>query len=140
MESPDWPVLLELAALLVLLVALAEAGIALLSRVRRYLYERDDYARSLDSFEEKLTEARIRRTVREGESISWNGFRKFRVARRQDEGGGICSFYLEAHDGKPIPAYRPGQYLTFSLRVPGESRPVVRCYSLSDAPDPATVK
>ncbi len=62
----------------------------------------------------------------------WNGFRKFTVVRKNPEGGGICSFYLEAHDRKPIADFKPGQYLTFQLNIPDQSKPVVRCYSLSD--------
>ncbi|MGB5638864.1 MAG: 2Fe-2S iron-sulfur cluster-binding protein, partial [Sedimenticolaceae bacterium] len=41
-------------------------------------------------------------------------------------------------DGEPLPAFRPGQFLTFRLviedPVSGESKTIVRCYSLSDAP------
>ncbi|MGH6719327.1 MAG: 2Fe-2S iron-sulfur cluster-binding protein [Alphaproteobacteria bacterium] len=66
---------------------------------------------------------------------SWNGFRKLQIARKQQEGGGICSFYLQPHDRKPLPPFRPGQYLTFQLHVPGQPKPVIRCYSLSDSPN-----
>ncbi len=65
---------------------------------------------------------------------SWNGFRKFEIVRKRQEGGGICSFYLQPHDRKPLPPFEPGQYLTFQLHVPGQAKPVVRCYSLSDSP------
>jgi ferredoxin-NADP reductase len=73
---------------------------------------------------------------REKREFSWNGFRKFEVARKVPEGGGICSFYLRPHDGKPLPAFNPGQYLTFRLDIPGQAKPVMRCYSLSDSPNP----
>jgi len=73
---------------------------------------------------------------REKNEFSWSGFRKFEVARKVPEGGGICSFYLRPHDGKPLPSFNPGQYLTFRLDVPGQSKPVMRCYSLSDSPNP----
>jgi len=46
----------------------------------------------------------------------------------------VCSFYLAPHDGKPLPRFLPGQYLTFQLRPPGQAKPIVRCYSLSDRP------
>ena len=71
---------------------------------------------------------------REKTEFSWNGFRKFEIARKEPEGGGICSFYLRPHDGKPLPAFDPGQYLTFRLDVPGQRKQVMRCYSLSDSP------
>lgn len=44
------------------------------------------------------------------------------------------SIYLVPVDGKPLPLYLPGQFLTLSLKIPGQSKPTIRCYSLSDAP------
>lgn len=73
---------------------------------------------------------------KEKNEFSWNGFRKFEVARKQPEGGGICSFYLRPHDNRPLPSFEPGQYLTFRLDIPSERKPVMRCYSLSDSPKP----
>ena len=74
--------------------------------------------------------------------LSWEGFREFMVSRREfeDSNGSICSFYLVPVDGKPLPAFRPGQFLTFRLSVEGsvahQPKTVVRCYSISDAPRP----
>lgn len=67
---------------------------------------------------------------------AWTGFRPFRVERRQieDAARSICSFYLVPTDGQPLPAFLPGQFLTFRLDLPAEQ--IVRCYSLSDAPRP----
>ncbi len=76
-----------------------------------------------------------------GEAViaTWTGFRTFRVERRtiEDAAQSVCSFYLAADDGKPLPAFLPGQFLTFRLDLPaaaGGSETLVRCYSLSDAP------
>ena len=69
------------------------------------------------------------------EELSWNGYRKFEIERKEMEGGGICSFYLRPHDRKPLPPFEPGQYLTFNLHIANESKPTVRCYSLSDSPN-----
>jgi ferredoxin-NADP reductase len=70
-----------------------------------------------------------------GPPAAW---REFRVVRRvpEDPDGSQCSFYLAPIDGKPLPDFRPGQFLTVSVTVAGEARPVVRCYSLSSRPDP----
>lgn len=79
-------------------------------------------------------------TMLEATVAGWPGFRDFKVSRRvvEDADGRICSFYLEPTDGRPLPGYRPGQFLTFRLDVPKAdgtgSEQVVRCYSLSDAP------
>ncbi len=68
------------------------------------------------------------------QQLSWTGYRKFIVARKVDECDAVCSFYLKPHDGLPIPDFQPGQHLTFSLRAGPNNKPVVRCYSLSEAP------
>ena len=72
---------------------------------------------------------------------SWTDYRPFLVSRKviEDAAGSICSFYLEPEDGQPLPRFRPGQFLTFRLEIPdgaGGVEPLVRCYSLSDAPRP----
>lgn len=122
----------QIVGLVIVGAALVEVALSTASRVRRFSYEQNRYDIALESFEERLMTARVRRVDRERESQSWNGIRKFRVAHKIDEGGDITSFYLEPHDGKAIPAFMPGQYLTFSLKVPDKKRPEVRCYSLSD--------
>ena len=84
---------------------------------------------------EQLAAARDARQKRATEAVSWSGFRKFVVQRRVEESAQVCSFHLVAHDAKPLPAFKPGQYLTF--RLPGSGREggqLVRCYSLSDHP------
>lgn len=77
---------------------------------------------------------------------AWAGWREFRVRARayEDAAQSQCSFYLEPADGAPLPPFKPGQFLTFSLDVFDEDRDaavnpraVTRCYSLSDRPDPA---
>ncbi len=96
--------------------------------------------KSLALLDEHIAATRALRYRREQERQHWNGYRKFRVQQKVEEADGICSFYLVPHDGKPLPAYRPGQFLTFRFMLPGdhagEFRKVVRCYSLSDSPCP----
>lgn len=82
----------------------------------------------------------ISRTVEPASATVWSGFRNFRVERRENEDGmrSICSFYLVPEDQQPLPAFKPGQFLTFHLEVPktegGGAEQITRCYSLSDAP------
>ena len=73
---------------------------------------------------------------------AWAGLRTFRVARKnvEDATQTICSFELVPQDGQALPPFLPGQFLTFSLDIPtasGATQPVVRCYSISNAPDPS---
>ena len=67
-------------------------------------------------------------------NLSWNGFRKFKVTSKEKETSDITSFYLAPHDGKELPEFLPGQFLTFQIPVPTQPHPVIRCYSLSDSP------
>jgi uncharacterized protein len=66
--------------------------------------------------------------------LAWSGFRKFQVVSKVQETKDITSFYLAPHDGKELPGFLPGQFLTFQITLPGQSQPVIRCYSLSDSP------
>lgn len=66
---------------------------------------------------------------------AWEGFRKFELRGKVLEADDICSFYFTPHDGKPLPSFQPGQYLTFKLSLPDRDKPLVRCYSLSDSPN-----
>ena len=75
-----------------------------------------------------------KRLENEKARLSWNGFRKFEVVSKVKETHDITSFYLSPHDGKPLPSFFPGQFLTFQLNIQGNTHPVVRCYSLSDSP------
>lgn len=70
-------------------------------------------------------------------TAAWAGLRNFRVERKvsEDAAQQICSFYLVPEDGKPLPEFLPGQFLTFKLNAPDAGvNAVIRCYSLSDAP------
>ena len=76
---------------------------------------------------------------------AWAGWREFRVAQRsfEDAAQSQCSFSLQPVDGQPLPAFKPGQFLTFTLDVapqasgePATPRTITRCYSLSDRPEP----
>ena len=68
----------------------------------------------------------------------WVGYRQFVVSRRvlEDRAESVCSFYLAPVDGRPLPTFLPGQYLTFKLPIGEDSETVVRCYSLSERPRP----
>ena len=69
---------------------------------------------------------------------AWSGFRELRVARRDAETATVASLWLAATDGgTPLPAARPGQYVTLRLHPGGDSPPLIRSYSLSSGPGTA---
>ena len=104
------------------------------------LWQRLQRQRVADRQTAKLLELKIaaasetRKTVVYGRH-HWNGVRKFVVQRRVEESHDTASFYLKPHDGRPLPMFLAGQFLTFRFHITGEDRPVVRCYSLSNAPN-----
>lgn len=117
------------------LLALAQAAMSFFGSVQR---NRNAVVRehlSIQTLREDIEHKNMARSLEAAKLTSkWSGLRKFRVNRKVMEGGGICSFYLVPHDGKKLPPFEPGQYLTFSLQIPDQNKAVVRCYSLSDSP------
>ena len=83
-------------------------------------------------FRQQLKSTRTR--TDDTDKFSWHGFRHFRVSQLVRETKNCTSVYLVPEDGKPIASFKPGQHLTFRFQIPGQIKPVVRCYSLSDGP------
>lgn len=123
---------LQFLSFAVLTAALGWLALQLREHFLRAGHERTRRNAEFARLENTLLAEREKRERARESSEAWSGFRKFRVARKTVEGGGICSFYLQAHDRKPIADFFPGQYLTFRLAIPGQPKPAVRCYSLSD--------
>ncbi|KAI1084293.1 flavohemo protein [Whalleya microplaca] len=65
---------------------------------------------------------------------NWKGWRRFRIQRKVPESAAITSFYLVPEDGKPLPLFLPGQYVSLQVHVPQLNLMQPRQYSLSDAP------
>jgi ferredoxin-NADP reductase len=89
---------------------------------------------ALEKLRAQLQETKLRCRDAAQAQTGWNGLRKFTVAQKISQCDDIYSFYLKPHDGRPLPAFKPGQYLTFQLDLPGRDKPLIRCYSLSDSP------
>ena len=124
-------ILFRLLGLLICLLVIAQLAVYLLRSVTHYFAELNLRRLRVEKLREEISGLRSRRSRQTKETSGWNGFRKFRVAKKERESDGCHSFYLAPHDGKPLPSFRPGQYLTFQLKVPGQKKPVIRCYSLS---------
>ena len=63
----------------------------------------------------------------------WRTFKDFIIADKVVESEVITSFYLKPADGKRLPSYKPGQYISVKVKIPGEVYTLVRQYSLSQA-------
>lgn len=88
------------------------------------------YLRRLTEEAEARTKIQMERT-----NLLWTGWRKFRVLTIMDETDAVKSFYLTPHDGKPLPPFLPGQHVAVQVRPPDRREPLIRCYSLSCAPN-----
>lgn len=122
------------------LVALAagRTALALWSSARRRRRTARHQEQERAHLAEQLKRSRETLQKRPADTGAWSGFRQLVVQRRVEESPQVCSFHLVAHDMRPLPAFKPGQYLTF--RLPGSGREgghLVRCYSLSDHPHQA---
>jgi ferredoxin-NADP reductase/MOSC domain-containing protein YiiM/ferredoxin len=65
---------------------------------------------------------------------AWPGFRRLTVTAITRESDSVISVRLEDPKGTPLPAARPGQYLTLRVSPDEQQRSVLRNYSLSGPP------
>jgi uncharacterized protein len=120
--------------LIVVGALLAQSAIEIIRGLRRLYFDGEQQRATLDRLRLQAREIQLRSQEAEQTRLVWNGCRKFVVARKAPECDDVCAFYLKPHDGKLLPSFKPGQYLTFQLDLPGRDKPLVRCYSLSDSP------
>ncbi|EOO00812.1 putative globin-like protein [Phaeoacremonium minimum UCRPA7] len=66
----------------------------------------------------------------------WTGWRKFKIDRKVAETDEIFSFYLVPADGKRLPTFLPGQYISVRIHHPDIGYLQSRQYSLSESPRP----
>jgi nitric oxide dioxygenase len=69
-------------------------------------------------------------------SDGWTDWRDMKIAKKVRESEEVTSFYLEPCDGKPLPSFLPGQYISVQTEVPELKYVQARQYSLSKAPTP----
>lgn len=119
---------------LLLAIILVEGALVIYLTLRRIYFQREQQRLTREHLRLLIKAAAIQCREAEQGKLVWNGYRKFRVDKKVQECHGVCSFYLKPHDGKALPPYKPGQYITFQLSLPGQNKPLIRCYSLSDSP------
>jgi ferredoxin-NADP reductase/MOSC domain-containing protein YiiM/ferredoxin len=65
---------------------------------------------------------------------AWPGFRRLTVTAIARESESVISIRLEDPNGGPLPAARPGQWLTLRIQPGNQPRSLLRNYSLSGPP------
>jgi nitric oxide dioxygenase len=63
----------------------------------------------------------------------WDGFKQFKVIKKEKESDLITSFYLVPANNEALPDFKPGQYITVRVPTPC-GHTTMRNYSLSDRP------
>ena len=120
-------------SLITLFIALSYVSLLLLQQ-----FKRNGAYQVSHELRRSLLESQVNRIISDNvkpksDEAAWAGWRKFRVARIVKENDTIKSFYFVPHDGKSLASFLPGQHITFRFKVEGQSKPVIRCYSLSDS-------
>ncbi len=64
-------------------------------------------------------------------------WREYRVTGRFQETDDVATFVVQPVDGGPLPASRPGQYVSVQVELPDGAHQI-RQYSLSGQPDGAS--
>ena len=122
---------------LMILVAILCQLLAWTYRQRAEVKAVDQIAKGELVYLRRLTEEAEARTQtqRERSDLAWTGWRRFRVVAIMDETHTVKSFYLAPHDKKSLPPFLPGQHITIQVKPSDRRDPLVRCYSLSSAPN-----
>jgi ferredoxin-NADP reductase/MOSC domain-containing protein YiiM len=80
------------------------------------------------SFENRLAKAELSEQIQDK-------YITLTVSKKVPESQNIASFYLVSEDKEPLPSFLPGQFLPLKLDIPGQYKPVIRTYSISDSPN-----
>lgn len=64
----------------------------------------------------------------------WRFFKPFRVVKKEDENEFVKSIYLVPLDGKVVPIFEGGQYISLRITLPNEMYALNRQYSVSQGP------
>ncbi|POR32417.1 Flavohemoprotein [Tolypocladium paradoxum] len=65
----------------------------------------------------------------------WQSWRRFVIVKKELEAEDITSYYLEPVDGRPLPRFMPGQYITLQVPLPElDGLLQSRQFSISTAP------
>jgi len=81
-----------------------------------------------NSFEDRLAKSKLSEELNDK-------YISLIVSEKVPESQTITSFYLVPKGREPLPTFLPGQFLPLKLDIPGQYKPVVRTYSISDSPD-----
>ena len=113
-------------------------GMTIIDVNKLMYYDKDNLEEARRSLEIEALSPGWRTTfearIAKAKTSSGETLRTFVVDRKEPESETITSFYLSPEDRAPLPRFLPGQFLPLRLDIPGQYKPAVRTYSLSDSP------
>ncbi|MGR9012088.1 MAG: 2Fe-2S iron-sulfur cluster-binding protein [Gammaproteobacteria bacterium] len=123
--------IIQATGMLLLLAAALKLASMLKNGWQRHALEKQQRNRIADYWQQKAVASELSASRQ-----NWSGYKAFTVSKKITESDEVVSFYLTPADGKPLPDFRPGQYITLQVQPPRQAKPVMRCYSLSDSYSP----
>lgn len=136
MEETAQALLIQIVVISILVVILLQAVLLLFASIKRQINSNEIFEMEWSLLQNKIGQQLLEANlIQQKNDNTWLGFRKFTIQKKEyEQKSGICSFYLIPHDGNPIPSFNPGQHLFFRVNVPGQKKPLLRCYSISSSP------
>ena len=89
---------LWILGVIIVVLIVAQGMVALYGTFRRTVNDAQRRNLVVDLMKQRVGAAQRNRAELEQSAHTWQGYRKFEVKRKVDEGGGICSFHLMPHD------------------------------------------
>lgn len=126
--------LTSIVGILIGMLVVIRMAIWVVSARQRHVMARHEFMLGLREFEQKLEAIELKRHRARQEAPAWVGFRKLQVHSVQRESVNVISINLCPLDDRPLPIFKPGQFVTFQLLIPGQQKPLIRCYSISNRP------
>lgn len=122
------PYILQLTALSILLIAMAQAFIWAFRLVHLRKGVMDNRQQATSGFNQQLKRIQSRVDFRPTQR-AWTGERPFKVISKTRLNRTTCSLTLIPDDGGDVAEFAPGQHVFLSYQAPGKQR-TVRCYSI----------
>ncbi len=136
MEEATQVLLIQIVAISIIVVILLQVVLLFFASIKRQINSNKIFEMEWSLLQNKIGQQLLEANlIQQKNDNIWLGFRKFTIQKKEyEQKSGICSFYLIPHDGKAIPSFNPGQHLFFRVNVPGQKKPLLRCYSISSSP------
>jgi nitric oxide dioxygenase len=132
-------VVLNILGLLLASMIVVSAALWIVQFLRLRASARIETDLALELLRQEFAAAARVRAAQEVDQPAWLGYRNFLVERKIKDGPSSDSFYLIPQDGRPLPDFKPGQYVTVRIRVYGQDldqkESIERRYPITSEPN-----